>query len=349
MKIAAALLFCLSVTAWGQELMPGSAAPAISVKTWVKGKPIPKLEKGKTYVVEFWATWCGPCIENIPHLTDLAKKYPNIPIVGVGIWEDNADKRVEAFVKSMGAKMDYHVAYSGNKDGMAKTWMAPAGQSGIPASFVVQDGKIAWIGHPFQLDGVLKKVSEGTFDVAEAKKNFIEARARYEAQRKFNDGVAACEAQFDQGDRDGARRKLDELAKANPAGGSVVAELRFKWLAVDDYAAWQKGCTERIAKSEDERNTLSFFCNANATKLEMQVRWLIEQVVVERERPNWYPHLNTGRAYRQLKEYDKALKHIAASRQIILDFQKAHPEEPKGNALEILGRLEEDVLREKGK
>src|SRR5687767_8058847 len=56
-------------------LKPGDSAPKLSVDKWVKGEPVKEFEKGKVYVVEFWATWCGPCITSIPHVTKLQAKY----------------------------------------------------------------------------------------------------------------------------------------------------------------------------------------------------------------------------------------------------------------------------------
>ena len=47
-------------------LKVGDNAPAITIADWVKGEPITGLEKGRVYVVEFWATWCGPCRVSIP-------------------------------------------------------------------------------------------------------------------------------------------------------------------------------------------------------------------------------------------------------------------------------------------
>jgi thiol-disulfide isomerase/thioredoxin len=53
----------------------GDPAPPLAVSKWVKGTPVKKLGDGQVHVVEFWATWCGPCKVSIPHLTELAKKY----------------------------------------------------------------------------------------------------------------------------------------------------------------------------------------------------------------------------------------------------------------------------------
>jgi thiol-disulfide isomerase/thioredoxin len=49
----------------------GDNAPAISIDHWVKGEDFDTFEDGQVYVMEFWATWCGPCITTMPHLSGL--------------------------------------------------------------------------------------------------------------------------------------------------------------------------------------------------------------------------------------------------------------------------------------
>lgn len=151
------------------DLSIGDPAPAITVTKFVKGTPVTKLGNGKVSVVEFWATWCGPCIQSIPHVTELAKKYPAAQFVGVSVWE-NDQKLVMPFVAKMGNKMNYSVAMDrvapgakGNEGAMAKAWMTAAGQNGIPTAFIVgKDGKVAWIGHPMVMAEPLAKITAGT-------------------------------------------------------------------------------------------------------------------------------------------------------------------------------------------
>src|SRR5262249_1044222 len=122
--------------------------------------------------VEFWATWCGPCRESIPHLKELQKKYKDVVFIGVSVYESD-QARVAPFVKKMGDKMDYRVALDAvpeggeGKDGkMAKGWMDAPGQRRIPAAFVVNgDGVIAWIGRPAGLEKPLEAIVAGKWDV----------------------------------------------------------------------------------------------------------------------------------------------------------------------------------------
>lgn len=141
-------------------LKAGDPAPPLSIEQWLRGEPVNGFEKGKVYVVEFWATWCTPCVANIPHLNQTQKDHPGIVVIGVAGSErrpaaGQPDTRVEklnAFIAARGDGMNYRVAYDEDRS-MPRAWMEPAGEGGIPCVFIVGgDGKIAWIGHPVAMD-----------------------------------------------------------------------------------------------------------------------------------------------------------------------------------------------------
>lgn len=131
----------------------GDAAPKIQPASWAQGEAVKELEGDKVYIVEFWATWCGPCIAAIPHVNDLYKKHKDkgLVVVGQNLGEDA--KTVGDFVKKMGSKMTYRVAVDTPDGAMGKKWLQAAGQNGIPCAFVVnKKGKIAYIGHPMSME-----------------------------------------------------------------------------------------------------------------------------------------------------------------------------------------------------
>ncbi len=223
------------------ELGIGDAAPSLDLKEFVKGKPI-AIEKGHVYVVEFWATWCGPCRESIPHLTELQKKYKDAHIVGIS---DEEAATVKSFVESLGDKMDYRVAIDkpsasdkANNDKntpeqsegkTARAWLDASGQSGIPTAFIVnRDAKVAWIGHPMEMEKVLEQVVAGTFDLQAAAKKFKEEQAMLRKLRELRARLASAERE---GGNKAVLKVLDEAILENAALETMLGLQRFAILS----------------------------------------------------------------------------------------------------------------------
>ena len=158
----------ISPTVFAAEL--GQAAAPLKIREWVKGKPVDLASaKGKqVLVVEFWATWCGPCRTSIPHLTEMQKKFKDVVFIGVS---DEDAATVKKFVNKMGDQMDYTVAVDDDRQ-TSKGYMEAFDQNGIPHSFIVDlEGRVVWHGHPMAgLDEALAEVVAGKFDLSKAKK-----------------------------------------------------------------------------------------------------------------------------------------------------------------------------------
>lgn len=170
----------------------GDQAPKLEVSHWLKGDPVDLAKvRGKSIVVvEFWATWCGPCVAAVPHLTELQHKYADKGVIVVGVTSEdpnNTLERVKAFVSQRGDDMGYRVGFD-KPAKMDRTFMEAAGQTGIPTAFVIdKSGRVAWIGHPDEgLEKVVAKLVAGTFDIDKARKTFaLQAKiqeAMYEEQ-----------------------------------------------------------------------------------------------------------------------------------------------------------------------
>ncbi len=151
-KIIAALIISLIFVGNSFATLVGSNAPEINAREWINAGGNVSLEqfKDKVVVVEFWATWCPPCREAIPHLVKLYNKEKSKGLVVIGLTnEKRKSAKIDKFVKKM--KMNYIVG-TGSTSGQAYS------VRGIPAAFVIVDGKIIWEGHPMNgLDEVVEK------------------------------------------------------------------------------------------------------------------------------------------------------------------------------------------------
>lgn len=104
--------------------------------TDLDGRPVASTSwRGKVTVVNFWATWCGPCLVEIPAFLELQRAYPDdLEIVGLSM--DDSSEAVRAFVKTHGVTYPIAMATSAAQD-------AFGGVIGLPTSYVLDpEGRV---------------------------------------------------------------------------------------------------------------------------------------------------------------------------------------------------------------
>ncbi len=109
-----------------------SLAPPINVESWLRGQPLMSFQPGKVYIIEFWATWCMPCMAAMPHLVQLQEKYEDsgLQVVGVAAHErartaDEARTKLNAWLTKNLPNLNYRIAFDYTGE-MNKLWMEPS-------------------------------------------------------------------------------------------------------------------------------------------------------------------------------------------------------------------------------
>lgn len=230
MTIFSLLVACAAGHANSAEsLKIGSPAPSLDIEHWLSHKDgIAQFEKGKVYVVEFWATWCGPCVASIPHLSELQKRHGDaITVISVS---DEKPETIETFLdreygRTTFREMTSRYWLATDPDGsVKKDYMQAADQHGIPTAFIVgKTGLVEWIGHPMRIDEPVARVLAETWDrpayakqmeeVREVRRQLRAISEKMERDKKPEQALAMIDAIMGSFDSPEARQAL-ELARS---------------------------------------------------------------------------------------------------------------------------------------
>ncbi len=133
--LALAFVGLIGFTLRDTSAKEGGAAPEFSITTDDGSKVTPEAFGGKVLVLNFWASWCAPCIQEIPSLDAFQKHFRQSGVVVVGVSIDKNQTKYHDFLRRI------PVAFRTARDPAANI-SAEYGTFLIPETYVIKDGRI---------------------------------------------------------------------------------------------------------------------------------------------------------------------------------------------------------------
>lgn len=174
----------------------GNKAPELKIAKWLNRDGSALLQKGKVYLIDFWATWCVPCIAGMQHLSKLQEKYKGQGLEVIGVTNNdtygNSLEKAAEFVVARKDVMKYSAAWlpestNGKLTGIfVHPWLQKTGSMNLPTAFLVdRQGVIIYIGDPHTVDETLDAVMNGKYDIAALRANYLSGLAAENISKQF--------------------------------------------------------------------------------------------------------------------------------------------------------------------
>ncbi len=331
-------MILLNMTVRAQDskigLSIGDTAPQLTFSKLVKGSST-VLSDEKITILEFWATWCVPCIAAMPHLSELAEKYTDeANVIAVNVMERTGDQpysvvapKVTEFVEKMSEKMRFTVVVDDDEKNMEKKWLRAAGINGIPATIVVKDKKIYWIGHPMFLDKVLEQIKNGSYELMEQKKEY---EKKFIAQRNesnsFKDNMTAIENAISSKNYQEAIALTDKFAALAPKSSYVYKQRKLQILLAffkeEDVLNYLKNM-QKIDK-KDAAALASFI--ATQENIPQKINLNAAEIIVKSGEKNTYYLDCLATLQSRLGQFDQAYKSQLKMLNLLIEARKDKPD-----------------------
>jgi thiol-disulfide isomerase/thioredoxin len=126
-------------------LKAGDAAPEFTCEKWGGGELKLSDYRGKVVILDFWATWCGPCQKSMPHIESVNKgvKGQDVVVLAVCVWDDKA--AYEGWVPKNQTNYTFQFAFDpAARDNAASIATKLFHVGGIPTTYIIdKDGKVS--------------------------------------------------------------------------------------------------------------------------------------------------------------------------------------------------------------
>lgn len=173
----------------------GMVAPPIVTDFWLN-EPSSKIDlaDGRVYLIEFWATWCGPCLQKMPRLVELQKEIgqDKLAIVAISLEsrevvtrflerEKRSKENPAETVGNRVMEMSRSIAIGVDREtDTFRSYMVASGFRAIPTLFIVgKSGQIEWAGSSEDSEAALRQVLNGSWDRQKFAARFVGIQRAY--------------------------------------------------------------------------------------------------------------------------------------------------------------------------